>query len=170
MNRFSLPFYLYLLHIPSSFRLQREYVQNIENKLKNWIVLLWYPPNLHITIYKWAKYIMSKTMTICRRDKYTMSKTMTIYKWDKYATSKIVTIYERGKYAIYEIMTIWMRAWDLSMKSVIIWGIIDSFLRYIWFRRINSYQTISLHSSYILSFSYDSKHDEKYQEIFDLLL
>ena len=115
--------------------LQREYVQNIENKPKNWIVLLWYPPGLYITIYKWAKYTMSKTVTICRRDKYTMSKTVTIYKWGKYATSKTVTIYERGKYAIYETMAIWMRAWGLSMKPVVIWGIIDPSLRRIWFRR-----------------------------------
>jgi len=134
-----------------SARLQHEYVQNIENKPKNWIILLWYPPGLYIAIYKWAKYTMSKTVMICRWDKYTMSKTMTIYRqdryavsktvmiyeWGKYATSKTVMIYEWGKYAMYETMAIWMRAWGLSMKPVVIWGIIDPSLRHIWVRRNN---------------------------------
>ena len=137
--------------------MQREYVQNIENKPKNWIFLLRYPPGLYIaivTICRWDKYTMSKTVTICRRDKYTMSKTVTVYRWEryavsktvtiyewgKYATSKTVTIYERGKYEMYETMAIWMRAWGLSMKPVVIWGIIDPSLRRIWFRRITQFQ------------------------------
>ena len=101
--------------------MQREYVQNIENKPKNLIIFLWYPLGLCIAIYEWATYTMSKTMMIYRRGKYTMSKTVTIYEWGKYATSKTVTI--------------WMRAWGLSMKPVVIWGIIDPSLRRIWFRR-----------------------------------
>ena len=119
---------------------QHEYVQNIENKPENWIYFLWYPPGLYIAIYKWAKYTMSKTVTICRWNKYTMSKTVMIYRRDRYAVSKTMTIYEWGKYATSKTMTVWMRAWGLSMKPVVIWGIIDPSLRHIWFRRISALQ------------------------------
>jgi len=129
--------------------LQHEHVQNIEKKPEYWIYFLRYPPGLYIAIYKWAKYTMSMTMMIYRRDKYAMpktmmiyrrdryaaSKTVTIYEWGKYATSMTVTIYERDKYAMCESMANRMRAWGLSMKPVVIWGIIDPSLRRIWFRR-----------------------------------
>jgi len=98
--------------------LQREYIQNIENKPENWIVLLRYPPGLYIAIYKWAKYTMSKTATICRRDKYTMSKTVMICRRDKYTMSKTVTVYRRVDM---QCLRLWRSMSEINMQHLRLW-------------------------------------------------